>query len=208
MGFYTRHFALAGVVQQIHGRVDEEQIIGADADDVLVLSPQKGPVFLVLGEIGRDDEHPGNDPPGDEREIGAVGSIGHPFGGRPHARDKREVRPRVAAIHIVQPPQGVLGIDQIGNYAGTGYGRSGLEFLALGIPTITEIPSEYEILLSGHPFVNATLSSFEEVLYHLISDKQYRDEKREQGVKWVRTFPHPKRIMGEIYSQYRRLGWI
>jgi len=100
-----------------------------------------------------------------------------------------------------------IGIDQIGNYAGTGYGRSGLEFLALGIPTITEIPPEYEALLPGHPFVKATLTSFEEVLCHLITDAQYRHEKRDQGLRWVHTFPLPRRIMGEIYQQYHRLGW-
>jgi hypothetical protein len=101
-----------------------------------------------------------------------------------------------------------IGIDQIGNYAGTGYGRSGLEFLALGIPTITEIPPEYETLLPGHPFVKATLSSFKEMLHHLIRDAQYRQQKREEGLQWVHTFPHPRRIMGEIYGQYKKLGWI
>ncbi|MBN2619602.1 hypothetical protein JXB22_00825 [candidate division WOR-3 bacterium] len=100
-----------------------------------------------------------------------------------------------------------IGIDQIGNYAGTGYGRSGLEFLALGIPTITEIPHEYEPLLPGHPFVNANLKNFEDVLARLLADRAYRQEKREQGLTWVREFPDPRRILGEIYSQYHRLGW-
>lgn len=101
-----------------------------------------------------------------------------------------------------------IGIDQIGNYAGTGYGRSGLEFLALGIPTITEIPSEYEPLLSNHPFVNANLKDFEDLLARLLTDRAYRQGKIEQGLTWVREFPHPKRIMGEIYKQYKKLGWI
>lgn len=100
-----------------------------------------------------------------------------------------------------------IGIDQIGNYAGTGYGRSGLEFLALGIPTITEIPDEYEILLPGHPFVKATKANFEEVLHWVLRDKELRAAKRSQGLKWVQDFPHPKRIMHRIYKEYRRLGW-
>lgn len=100
-----------------------------------------------------------------------------------------------------------IGIDQIGNYAGTGYGRSGLEFLALGIPTITEIPAEYEPVLPGHPFVNATVESFEDGLARLLTDREYRHEKKQQGMTWVREFPHPRRIMGEIYGQYKRLGW-
>lgn len=101
-----------------------------------------------------------------------------------------------------------IGIDQIGNYAGTGYGRSSLEFLALGIPTITEIPDEYESLLPGHPFVKATKKDLEDVLYQLLTDAGLRKKKRDQGIKWVRDFPHPKRIMSKIYEEYKRLGWI
>jgi hypothetical protein len=101
-----------------------------------------------------------------------------------------------------------IGIDQIGNYAGTAYGRSGLEFLALGIPTITEIPAEYEPLLPGHPFINASKADFEAVLERLLTDPAFRKEKREQGIDWVRTFPHPRRIMSRIYEEYEKAGWI
>lgn len=101
-----------------------------------------------------------------------------------------------------------IGIDQIGNYAGTGYGRSGLEFLALGIPTITEIPYEYEHLLPEHPFMKATKENFETVLYNLLIDAKLRRQKREQGLHWVRDFPNPKRIMFNIYEEYKRRGWI
>ena len=101
-----------------------------------------------------------------------------------------------------------IGIDQIGNYAGTGYGRSGLEFLALGIPTITEIPDEYERLLPGHPFVGATKDNFEEVLRRLLTTKELRLAKREQGLMWVRDFPNPQRVIREIYDEYHRIGWI
>jgi len=101
-----------------------------------------------------------------------------------------------------------IGIDQIGNYAGTGYGRSGLEFLALGIPTITEIPDEYEKLLPGQPFVKATKKDFEEVLSRLLRDPQLREKRRKEGIEWVHDFPHPRRIISEIYREYRRIGWI
>jgi len=101
-----------------------------------------------------------------------------------------------------------IGIDQIGNYAGTGYGRSGLEFLALGIPTITEIPEEYEHLLPGHPFVKATKKDFEDVLYNLLTQRELREKKRAQGIAWVRDFPHPGRIMAKIYEEYRKCGWV
>ncbi|MGB9719876.1 MAG: hypothetical protein ACPL28_00120 [bacterium] len=101
-----------------------------------------------------------------------------------------------------------IGIDQIGNYAGTAYGRSGLEFLGLGIPTITEIPEEYEYLLPAHPFVNANKQTLEEVLYSLLTNPDLRNKKRNQGIKWVREFPNPRRVMGLIYNEYRKLGWI
>ncbi len=101
-----------------------------------------------------------------------------------------------------------IGIDQIGNYAGTAYGRSGLEFLALGIPTITEIPDEYEYLLPGHPFLNANKSNLDEILYQLLIDPGLRAKKRAEGIKWVREFVNPKRVISLIYKEYRKLGWV
>ncbi len=101
-----------------------------------------------------------------------------------------------------------IGIDQIGNYAGTGYGRSGLEFLALGVPTITETPAEYDRLLPGYPFVNANKHDLADVLSRLLTDADWRWRLRDQGLRWVHEFPDPRRIMGEIYGQYRRLGWV
>jgi glycosyltransferase involved in cell wall biosynthesis len=101
-----------------------------------------------------------------------------------------------------------IGVDQIGNYAGTGYGRSGLEFLALGVPTITEIPEVYEPLLPGHPFVKADKGGFEDVLHRLLTDRKLRALKRKQGLHWVRDFPNPRRIMARIYEEYHGMGWI
>ena len=101
-----------------------------------------------------------------------------------------------------------IGIDNIGNYAGTGYGRSGLEFLALGIPTIVEILHDYEYLLPDHPFVEATKRNFEDVLYNLLIDAALRQQKSTQGIKWVNDFPSPKRIITKIYEEYRKLNWV
>jgi glycosyltransferase involved in cell wall biosynthesis len=100
-----------------------------------------------------------------------------------------------------------IGFDQVGNYAGTGYGRSSLEFIALGIPTITEIPDRYERLLPDHPFVKATTDNLVDVLHELLTNAELRQRKRAQGLAWVRDFCHPRRIMAEIYGQYKRLGW-
>ncbi len=101
-----------------------------------------------------------------------------------------------------------IGIDQVGNYAGTGYGRSGLEFLALGIPTITEIPSMYEHLLPNHPFVNAAKENLEDVLHRVLTDFDLRQGKKQHGIQWVRDFPNPRRIMTKIYDEYLRRGWV
>jgi len=101
-----------------------------------------------------------------------------------------------------------IGIDQVGNYAGTAYGRSGLEFLALGIPTITEIPAEYEPLLPGHPFINTTKDTLPEVLYRLLTDPGLRAKKKSEGIKWVREFVNPQRVMARIYDEYRKAGWV
>src|SRR4030042_840189 len=90
-----------------------------------------------------------------------------------------------------------IGIDQIGNYAGTGYGRSGLEFLALGVPTITETPSDYDRLLPGYPFVNASRENLADVLHKLLTDTQWRQQIRELGLRWVKEFPNPRRIRSE-----------
>ena len=96
-----------------------------------------------------------------------------------------------------------IGIDQVGNYAGTGYGRSSLEFLALGVPVITEIPPKYEHLLPVHPFVRATKETIEDVLFQLINDADLRRKKREQGFRWIRDFCDPRRIINEIYGAYK-----
>jgi len=58
------------------------------------------------------------------------------------------------------------------------------------------------------PFVKATINDFEEVLLNLLRDRQLREEKRREGLQWVHEFPHPRRIISEIYKEYRRIGWI
>ena len=55
--------------------------------------------------------------------------------------------------------------------------------------------------------INATVKSFEDVLARLLIDQEYRQEKQQEGLIWVREFPDPRRIMEEIYKQYNRLGW-
>ena len=73
----------------------------ADVQHVLVLSPEEGPVVLVLEEVRVEHQDAGDDAAGDEAEVGAVDSIGHLFRDGPDGRHERGVRVRVAAKDVV-----------------------------------------------------------------------------------------------------------
>ncbi|RKX69540.1 hypothetical protein DRP53_07890 [candidate division WOR-3 bacterium] len=101
-----------------------------------------------------------------------------------------------------------LAIEQVGSYAGTGYGRNSLEFLAMGIPTITEIPDDYERMIPDHPFIKATPETLKDVLKKAILDRSLRQKKAREGRRWVERYHDPKRVVMGIYRLYRELGWI
>lgn len=101
-----------------------------------------------------------------------------------------------------------IGIEQVGSYAGTGYGRNSLEFLAMGIPTITEIPDDYERMIPDHPFIKAEINSLKDVLRTVIKDKKLRMRKKVEGRRWVERHHDPKHIVQGIYKLYQGLGWI
>jgi len=72
---------------------------------------------------------------------------------------------------------------------GTGYGKAGLETLAMGIPTITNMTKEYSDWLPENPFVVA--NNADELylkLIGLIDSKSLRDEFGEKGKTWVNKF--------------------
>lgn len=101
-----------------------------------------------------------------------------------------------------------IGIEQVGSYAGTGYGRNSLEFLAMGIPTITEIPDDYELMIPNHPFIKAEIHSLKDVLKKLIMDRNLRERKKAEGRKWVERYHNPKAVVATIYKLYQERGWI
>ncbi|HEX9253111.1 MAG TPA: hypothetical protein VF870_12770, partial [Ignavibacteriaceae bacterium] len=80
-----------------------------------------------------------------------------------------------------------ISIDQVGgSMGGTGYGKAGLETLAMGIPTITNMTKEYANWLPENPFVIA--NNFDELyksLIELIDNELYRTEYGKKGIEWV-----------------------
>lgn len=98
-------------------------------------------------------------------------------------------------------------IDQVGGtMGGTGYGKAGLETLAMGIPTITNMTDDYAKWLPGNPFVVANNA---DQLYikmnELIESKSYRTQLGINGIAWVRnyhSFNAVDKKLKELYKQY------
>ena len=101
-----------------------------------------------------------------------------------------------------------IGIEQVGSYAGTGYGRNSLEFLALGIPTITEIPDDYEQMIPDHPFIKATPENLKDVLRRVLKDRDLRMKKKIEGRAWLERYHDSKQVVMSIYNLYQKKGWI
>ena len=74
---------------------------------------------------------------------------------------------------------------------GTGYGKAGLETLAMGIPTITNMTEEYTGWLPENPFI---VANNENELYNKLNDllenKNYREQLGERGKQWVEKYHH------------------
>ena len=96
-------------------------------------------------------------------------------------------------------------IDQLGEL---GYGISGLESLAMGIPTVCQILPDFEKFLGEHPFVNADEQNLEDVLMELIESPQMRTEFGEKGKLWVRKVHNPVDAIEPLLETYREEGWI
>jgi hypothetical protein len=81
-------------------------------------------------------------------------------------------------------------IDQVGGtMGGTGYGKAGLETLAMGIPTITNMTKEYSDWLPENPFAVAnTADELYKKLSELIVNKNLREEYGKKGKEWVKKF--------------------
>jgi glycosyltransferase involved in cell wall biosynthesis len=98
-------------------------------------------------------------------------------------------------------------IDQVGGtMGGTGYGKAGLETLAMGIPTITNMTDDYENWLPENPFIVANDA---DQLYikvnELIESKSFRTQLGANAIAWVRnyhSFNSVDKKLKELYKKY------
>jgi len=99
-------------------------------------------------------------------------------------------------------------LDQLTNAGGWGYGMSSVEALAMGLPVVTNIPLPMTERIGEHPFVQADVDSVESVLEHLLSHESACRDLSSRGRAWVRERHDVKTVGDQLYSYYRRLGWI
>lgn len=96
-------------------------------------------------------------------------------------------------------------IDQVGGtMGGTGYGKAGLETLAMGIPTITNMTKDYAEWISENPF---TIANNEIELYkrlsELIGDKKLREQLGEAGKRWVNKYHSFENVNSSLKELYK-----
>ncbi|HHS50588.1 MAG TPA: hypothetical protein ENN07_05680 [candidate division Zixibacteria bacterium] len=96
-------------------------------------------------------------------------------------------------------------IDQLGEL---GYGISGLESLAMGIPTVVELLPDHEKFLGDHPFAVANADNLADVLVELARNSDRRAEMAERGRIWLDEFHNPNRTIDTIFERYTELGWL
>jgi len=103
-----------------------------------------------------------------------------------------------------------ISIDQVGGtMGGTGYGKAGLETLAMGIPTITNMTKDYSDWLPENPFVVA--NNFDELyksLIELIDNEKYRIENGKKGIEWVKKYHSFESVNENLMKLYREKGII
>ena len=103
-----------------------------------------------------------------------------------------------------------ISIDQVGGtMGGTGYGKAGLEALAMGIPTITNMTKDYAEWLPENPFTVA--NNFEELyiaLIELIDYESYRIKIGKKGIEWVNKYHGYKSVNDNLIKLYRASGII
>lgn len=97
-------------------------------------------------------------------------------------------------------------IDQVGGtMGGTGYGKAGIETLAMGIPTITNMTKEYEEWLPENPFVVANnADELYNQLTFLITDAQSRVEFGLRGISWVEKYHGYENVNLRLHELYKK----
>ncbi len=98
-----------------------------------------------------------------------------------------------------------IAIDQVGgSMGGTGYGKAGLETLAMGIPTITNMTEEYAAWLPENPFVVANnADELYQKLSELIENVNLRKELGELGKRWVDKYHGFNTVDSKLKELYR-----
>lgn len=101
-------------------------------------------------------------------------------------------------------------IDQVGgSMGGTGYGKAGIETLAMGIPTVTNMTRNYEDWLPENPFVVANNSvQLYSSLMMLIEDSGIRKEFGTKGKEWVSKYHGFDAVNKSLYELYQSKGII
>ena len=103
-----------------------------------------------------------------------------------------------------------ISIDQVGGtMGGTGYGKAGLETLAMGIPTITNMTKDYADWLPENPFIVA--NNFDELysaLIKLVDNESYRIENGKKGIAWVNKYHSFESVNKNLMKLYREKGII
>jgi glycosyltransferase involved in cell wall biosynthesis len=98
-----------------------------------------------------------------------------------------------------------ISIDQVGGtMGGTGYGKAGLETLAMGIPTITNMTDDYREWLPENPFVIANNTDELYIkLNELIESKALRDRLSIEGKKWVTKYHGYENVNAGLKELYK-----
>lgn len=100
-----------------------------------------------------------------------------------------------------------ISIDQVGGtMGGTGYGKAGIETLAMGIPTITNMTEDYKDWLPENPFVVANdEKELYTALFNLIDDASFRISSGQNGREWVKKYHSYESVnkrLKELYNKY------
>ena len=101
-----------------------------------------------------------------------------------------------------------ISIDQVGGtFGGTGYGKAGIESLAMGIPTITNMTSDYQEWIPENPFSVANdEKSLEDMLVQLIEAPELCKELGLKGKKWVHNHHSYEKVHSRLSSLYEKYG--
>jgi len=101
-------------------------------------------------------------------------------------------------------------IDQVGGtMGGTGYGKAGIETLAMGIAVITNMTPDYAAWLPENPFVVANnADELYTSLMRLIEDKALREEYGSKGKAWVEKYHGYANVNKKLYELYQSHGIV